>query len=85
MAKSRAQLEQEGDDARKRKVDTDNKKAVRKSDDEQTVLAETPLNPEEKAFMAEVGPKMNKGRRVDMPSSADILRFSQLKARADVK
>lgn len=83
--KSKEQLEKEADIARKMAVDEENKAAAAKAKKEEDALANTPLNDEEKAFIAEVAPKMNEGRKLAMPSSADILRYSKLLKRKDVK
>lgn len=79
------EIEDKADKARKAKVDADNKKraAIAKAAEEK--LAKTPLNAEELAFMARIGPKMNEGRRIAQPSSAEILRYSKLVKRKGVK
>ena len=85
MAKGQEQLEAEADKARKKRVDAENKKAAKKTEDEQAALADIPLTAKEKEFVAEIRAKMNNGRRIKMPSSAEILRYSQLKKREKVK
>ncbi len=94
---SAQKLEQMADKNRKGQVDAINKaKAVADSNDEKK-MATVPLTQEEKDFMAEVEPKMNGGSRQEngqrvvtarmtsMPASADILRYSKLLKRKDVK
>ena len=81
MAKGQQQLEAEADKARKKRVDAENRKAARKAEEQQAALADTPLTAAEKAFVVKIGAKMNNGRRTTMPSSAEILKYSQLKAR----
>ncbi|MEE9354788.1 MAG: hypothetical protein V3U75_04285 [Methylococcaceae bacterium] len=84
-AKGKEQIEKEADGARKKKVDADNKKTAEKAKAEEDALAETPLTGEERAFIAEIDPKMNEGRKIAQPSPAEILRYSRLIKRKDVK
>lgn len=85
MAKSKVEIEATADKARRAKVDRANKKKPRELADEAAALANKPLNGEEKAFIARIGPKMSEGRAIMQPSSAEILRYSQLILRKDVK
>lgn len=85
VAKSQEQLEQEAEEARKKAVHARNVKKAAEEATKQEALAKTPLNAEEKAFVTRIGAQMNIGRRIMMPASADILRYSQLKARENVK
>jgi len=84
-AKGNEQLQSEADTARRKVVDTKNKKAAAKDKSEFDALANTPLTNDEIAFCVTIEPKMNKGRRCDMPCSADILRYSKLKGRMGIK
>ena len=43
-----------------------------------------PLTAEELAFVNRIAPRMNKGRAIDQPPSADILRYSRLIKRKNV-
>ncbi|KKN73460.1 hypothetical protein LCGC14_0400350 [marine sediment metagenome] len=83
--KSKKQIEEEADQARRAKVDATNKKKAAKAAEGEAALAKVPLNAEEKAFIARIAPKMNEGRAVMQPSSADVLRYSRLMKRKDVK
>lgn len=83
--KSKEQLEHEADVARRVAVDAKNNKDATEKALEEDRLANIPLNDEEKAFIAEIEPKMNEGRKIMRPSPADILRYSQLIKRKDVK
>lgn len=85
MAKSKKQIEDEVDKARKAKVDADNKKTAAKAKADEDKLAKTPLNEEELAFIKEIKPKMNEGRKIAQPSPAEILRYSKLIKRKGVK
>lgn len=85
FAKGQQQLEAEADKARRKAVDLDNKRSARESEEREKALAKIPLTADERAFVAEIGAKMNNGRRITMPSSADILKYSQLKARMKAK
>ena len=84
MVKSQVQIEAEADKARKKKVDRDNQRRAKMAEDEKERLANTPLNQEEKAFIAEMAPKMSKGRSVDQPNAAQIGRYGRLLLRKDV-
>ncbi len=75
---SKEELEKKADIARKKKVDADNRKRAEDAARAEAKLANTPLDAEEKAFIARIRPKMNKGRPVDQPSPADITRYSRL-------
>ena len=79
------EIEDKAEKARKAKVDAQNKKAEAKAKAEEDKLAKTPLNAEELAFIARIAPKMNEGRKIAQPSSAEILRYSKLVKRKDVK
>lgn len=81
--KGQQQLEAEADVARRKAVDLANAKAAEKVAAEQERLAKIPLTADEKKFVAEIGARMNDGRRTTMPTSAEILKFSRLKARME--
>lgn len=83
--KSKKQIEDEADVARRADVDAENKKRIKDEAREEAALAKTPLTAEEKSFIAEIAPKMNEGRKVMRPSSAEILRYSKLIKRQGVK
>lgn len=83
--KSKKELENIADKARKAGVDADNKKRAAAAAKKEAEDAGVPLNAEEKAFIARIAPKMNEGRMVMQPSPAEILRYSQLIKRRDVK
>ncbi len=85
MAKGTAQIQSEADIARKKAVDAKNAKAAAKGKAEIEELANTPLTAVELAFCLDIEPKMNKGRKSEMPCSADILRYAKLRGRMDVK
>ena len=85
MAKSKQEIEEAADKARKAKVDAANKKKIVDAAKKEAQLADTPLNKEEKDFLARIEPKMNEGRAIMQPSSAEVLRYSQLIKRIDVK
>jgi hypothetical protein len=78
-------IEEKADKARKAKVDAKNKSDADKAKADEDKLANTPLTQEEKDFIAEIGPKMNEGRKIMQPSPAEILRYSKLIKRKDVK
>ena len=84
-AKSKVEIEAAADKARRAKVDAANKKKIKEEADKVEARAKTPLNEEEKAFIARIGPMMKEGRAVRQPSSAEITRYSQLIPRKDVK
>lgn len=83
--KGTQQKQAEAERARKKAVDAKNKKAEAENQADIDKLANTPLTDEERAFCLEIEPKMNKGRRDERPCSADILRYSKLIKRKDVK
>lgn len=85
MAKGNAQLQKEGDKHRRAAVDTKNKNAASKDKAEIDALANVPLNAEEMTFCVDIAAQMNKGRRADAPMQADVLRYSKLRGRMDVK
>lgn len=85
MAKSKVEIEAAADKARKEKVDIENKKRAKLAEEETARLANTPLNEEEKAFIAKMAPMMNKGRLVDQPNAAQIGRYGRLLLRKNVK
>lgn len=85
MAKSKQQIAEAADKARRAKVDEKNKQAAEDVRADMDKLANTPLNPEQLAFCQDVASKMNKGRRDEGPCPADILRYSKLKGRMDIK
>ncbi len=82
-AKSKKEIEEEADKARRAKVDATNKKKAEEAENKEAELAKTPLNKEEKDFIARIGPQMNDGR--NPPPPADILRYSKLIKRKNVK
>ena len=79
------EIEEKADKARKAKVDKANKEAATKAKADEEKLDKTPLTEEERAFIARIAPKMNEGRKNAQPSSAEILRYSKLIKRKDVK
>ena len=83
--KSKVEIEAAADKARKAKVDRENRNRAKLAEEEKARLANTPLNDEEKAFIAKIAPMMNKGRAVDQPSAAQIGRYGRLLQRKDVK
>lgn len=83
--KSKVELEKEADRIRKAEVDAHNKKVAEKARTEAEKMANIPLTDEERAFIAEIEPKMKEGRKIMQPSSAQILRYSKLIKRKDVK
>lgn len=82
--KSKEELEKEADIARKKALDEANKKAAEAKAKEVEALANTPLNDEERAFIAKIAPMMNCGRPVDQPSPPEISRYGQLMARRGI-
>ena len=84
MAKGVAQLQSEGDKARRKQVDIANQKQAVKDRAIADKLARTPLTAEERAFCEQTAAKMNCGRHVEKPSAAAILRYSKLRGRIDV-
>lgn len=83
--KSKEEKEKEEDAARKAKIDAINKEKAKKAAEKEAKLANTPLSKAEKEFIIEIKAKMNEGRAVMQPSPAEILRYSQLLKRKDVK
>ena len=84
-ADSKEEIEAKADKARRAKVDADNKKKAKEAAEKEAKLAKTPLNDEERAFLAKMAPKMNEGRAIMQPSPAQMLRYSQLVKRKGVK
>lgn len=84
-AKSKQEIMDNATNARKKGVDAANKKAFAKEQKEIEALANTPLTAEERAFCGRVASKMNNGRTVDKPQAAEILRYSKLRPRLDIK
>ena len=84
-AKSKEELEKIADKARKAKVDAENQEKIKKAAAEEAKLAKTPLTAEERAFITHIAPLMNEGRAIAQPSAAEILRYSKLLKRKDVK
>ena len=85
MAKGTAQLQEEGDKNRRKSVDAKNKQAAAKDKSKLDALADTPLTAAEIAFCVYIESRMNNGRRVEKPCPADILRYSKLRGRMDIK
>ena len=75
---SQEELERKVDQDRKAGVDATNKKMAENIEDQDAKLAGVPLTAEEKEFMARIKPRMNYGRRGQMPSAADITRYARL-------
>ena len=73
------------DDLRKNKVDDKNEEHQVEAEAEEDALADVPLNEAEISFCTSIAARMNNGRRSDQPAAADILRYSKLKKRLDVK
>ena len=85
MAKSKKDIEEAADKARRKEVDAANTKKAKGIADNTARLAQTPLNEEEMAFIDRIAPKMKEGRAIMQPLPAEILRYSQLIKRKDVK
>lgn len=83
--KSKKEIEEAADRARRAGVDEQNRKMAAQAKAKEAKLVNVPLTEEERAFIAEIAPRMNEGRQIMQPSSADILRYSRLKKREDVK
>lgn len=84
-AKGTAQRQSEAQIARKKEVDAKNTKDAAKAKADIDELADTPLTEEERAFCLDIEPRMNNGRKIEMPCSADILRYSKLRGRVGIK
>ena len=84
-AKSKKEIEEAADKARRAEVDAANKKKASVEAAKEAALAQTPLTDEEKAFITKVEPRMTEGRKVMQPSPAEILRYAKLLKRKDVK
>ncbi len=84
-AKGVTQLQAEAQVARKKAVDAKNTADAAQATSDFDELADTPLTEEESAFCLDILPRMNEGRKIDMPCSADILRFSKLRGRMGIK
>jgi len=85
VEKSKKEAEDIADKARKARADAANKKRIKEAADKQAALAKTPLSDAEKSFIARIAPRMNEGRAIMQPSPAEMLRYSQLIGRKDVK
>ncbi len=83
VAMSKKEAEEAADRARKAKVDADNKAKFASRKAKEAELAGTPLNAEEKAFIAKIAPQMNNGK--NQPAPADIQRYARLLKRKEVK
>jgi hypothetical protein len=79
------QLQNEGDEARRGQVDKKNTDDAAREDAALKELEGKPLTGEERAFCEKIAAKMNCGRPVEAPSAADVLRYSKLKGRLEVK
>ena len=77
--------DEKAEKAQKEKVDRMNKKKADDIAKAEAMLAKTPLNDEEKAFVAKMKPKLSEGRAIMQPTQAEMLRYSQLIKRIDVK
>ena len=84
MAKGNQQLQTEAEVARKKGVDAKNRNAAAKEKAKVDKLADKPLSKQQMSFCLDIQSKMNNGRRDQMPCSADILRYSQLKDRMGI-
>ena len=78
-------IEEAAEKARKAHVDAENRKKALREKAAEEVLANTPLTDEEKAFIAKTTPKLKEGRAIMQPSPAEILRYSKLVKRKNVK
>jgi len=85
MAKGQQQLQDEGDKARKNGVDAKNRADAKRAATIAAKLAKTPLTDAEQVFVGLIASKMNNGRHVDKPSAANILKYSKLVGRKDIK
>ena len=84
MAKSKKQVEEEAEKSRKAAVDKVNRDKAEEAKKKEEAEALVPLTAEELAFVNRIAPRMNKGRAIDQPPSADILRYSRLIKRKNV-
>ncbi|MCK5609117.1 hypothetical protein KAR91_45000 [Candidatus Pacearchaeota archaeon] len=84
MAKGKAQLQKDADIARRKAVDAKNAADANREKKAAEKLAKTPLTEKEQAFVVKIAAKMNNGRAVDAPSSAEILKYSKLVGRKDI-
>ena len=73
------------DAARRNRVDDQNTDKAIETEAEEDALADVALTAEERAFCTTIAARMNAGRRQNTPAAADILRYSKLKKRYDVK
>ncbi len=85
MAKNAIERESAADIARRKSVDAKHIKDAAKEKLGVDKLADTPLTNAELAFCVSIEAKMNKGRRAEAPCAADILRYSRLKGRMEIK
>ena len=83
--KSKKQIEEEAEKARKEEVDGSNEKLLADRAAREASLAKVPLTDEEQQFVNEMKTRMNCARDIDKPSAAEILRYSQLLKREKVK
>ncbi len=82
--KSKVDLEVEAEKIRKAAVDKANKEVADKAARDKIILSNIPLTNEERDFLVSTAAKMNKGRKVDQPSPAEILKYSKLIERENV-
>ena len=85
MAKGLEKAEKAADIARKAEVHKANVRREKLLADEEKRLANTPLTAEERAFIAEMMPRMNEGRSIMKPTPAEIGRLARLRKRENVK
>lgn len=83
--KGKRQIEDDAEKARKVAVDKANEKNAADKAAKAAADAKVPLTDAEKEFMVYIEPKLNKGRMIDQPSSAEMLRYSQLKTRLEAQ
>jgi len=81
---SQEELERKVDENRKAAVDATNAQTAKNMEKMEAELASVPLTDEEMAFMAEIKPRMNQGRRGLMPNAADITRYARLVKRSTI-
>ena len=81
---SQEELERKVDENRKAAVDATNAQTAKNMEKLDAELASVPLTDEEMAFMAEIKPRMNHGRRGLMPNASDITRYARLVKRSTI-
>ncbi len=85
MAKGLKQIEEDAERKRKAGVNAVNKKKAQTEAAKESELANTPLTKLEREYIARIAPRLKEGRNSAQPSPAEILRYSKLIKRKDVK